>query len=279
MTQIEIKHHRIRSTDGLTLAVVEGGERSGPPILFVHGYLFSAAAFARQFEGALTRHHRLIAMDLRGHGDSEKPRDLAAYANPAMWADDVACVLDALEVEQAIIVGWSLGSRVTLNYAWHHGFARIAALNLVAATLARNSHGSSAGLPPQFRELLAPEPELRRTATRRFVDACGFPGGEDSQPLHTFAEAAMGVPVEARLGSRAWPILYDDALSWISAPTLITHGALDPLVMERTARAHVEVIPEAELALIADAGHLVFFQSPARFNDDLATLARRVFPS
>ena len=272
-----IEHHRICSPDGIALAVVDGGVRSAPPILFIHGFLFSAAAFALQFKGALARRHRLIGIDLRGHGGSDKPRDVAAYADARTWADDVACVLESLDVGRAIIVGWSLGSRVALNYAWRYGFGRIAGLNLVGATLASGSHGPDAGLPPQWRDLLATDTDARRDATRRFVDECAAPLGADARPLEAFTETAMGVPVEARLGSKCWPIPYDDDLSWISVPTLITHGALDRLVSEQTARAQVEAIPNAELALITGGGHLAFFQQCEQYDNDLAGHARRCF--
>ena len=89
MSLADVARRHVSTSDGLKLQVVEGGNPSGPSILFVHGYLSSSDAFRRQFEGPLSKTHRLIAFDLRGHGGSEKPLDIAAYIESRVWADDV----------------------------------------------------------------------------------------------------------------------------------------------------------------------------------------------
>lgn len=269
------RHYSVSSSDGLRLHVVEHGNPAAPPILFIHGYLFSSAVFVRQIEGPLAATHRLISLDLRGHGGSDKPADPSAYQHAKVWADDVASVIDALKLDRALIVGWSLGSRVALNYAWTYGFGRIAGLNLVGASLGTDNH--KAGLPPHLRDLLSPDAEVRRALTAKFVDACAVPGYVERNLLDAFTATAMDVPLEARVGARGWPIPYDDNLSWISGPVLISHGIDDPLVPEAKARAQVDAIPGAALALIENAGHLAFLQQSDRFNDDLARFAARAF--
>jgi non-heme chloroperoxidase len=272
-----VREHRIQSSDGTTVVAYEAGSPAGAPILFIHGYLFSAAAFSRQMEGPLGRHHRLVAVNLRGHGESDKPRDLMRYANATLWADDIDCVMNGLEIDRALIVGWSLGSRVALNYAWVHGFSRIAVLNLVAATLATNSHGPSGCLPPALIHLLAEDFEARHAATAAFMKVCSEPGRVDNQSLKSFLAEAMKVPVEARLGSRIWALPYDNDLRWITTPTLITHGIRDPVVTEELSRSHATSIAGATLAIISDAGHMPFFQNPEMFDNSLMELASRAF--
>lgn len=271
--------HRVTSRDGLNLQVTVGGNPSGRPILLIHGYLFSSAVFARQFEGPLAESFRLIGFDLRGHGGSDKPRELAAYLDARAWADDVACVLDALNVDRAVIVGWSLGSRVAANYAWTHGFDRIAALNFVGAVLAPESHGPDAGLPAHLRDLLSPHDDLREAATLAFLKACAAPAALDQAMSQAFTATAMSVPREARLGARAWPVPYDGALGWIRSPLLFTHGRQDPLAPESTVRDQAAAVQGAELKIVEDAGHLVFLQQPSVFDRDLAELSASGFAS
>ena len=263
----------IKSSDGLEIATYEGGDPSLPPILFIHGYLFSAGAFAMQFSGPLARTNRLLAMDLRGHGASQKPLDAARYAASAQWADDVACVLDAFNVGRAVIVGWSLGSRVTLNYAWHKGFSRIAGLNLVAATLATGSHDATAGLSPNLAGLLADDYDLRYRTTGECVVICTTPGLDDDWASRTFLDHAMAIPPQARTGARSWALSYDDTLTWIAAPTLVTHGIADPVVSLELSRSHVAAIPRAMLDVIDSAGHLPFFQNAAEYDTALQSFA------
>ena len=267
--------HRIQAADGLQLSVLEGGVSSGPTVLFIHGYLFSSDVFQHQFAGELSRTHRLVAVDLRGHGDSDKPTDVEAYGDARTWADDIAAVVDQLDIDKALFVGWSLGSRVTLNYAWHHGFDRVAGLNLVAATLASSSHDSSAGLPDKLTGLLADDLDSRQRTTREFIDACFYPDKATGSAAEAFFAHAMDIPVAARLGAKCWSIPYDDSLSWVAAPTLITHGESDPLVPEQTSRAHVNAIAAAELSIIGNSGHLAFYQQPASYDAEIVAFMQR----
>lgn len=264
------------SSDGTSIAFVETGEPSRPPIIFIHGYLFSTDAFERQIESSLGSSFRLVALDLRGHGNSGKPEASSAYQDASLWADDVEVVLNELDIERALLVGWSLGSRVALNYAWCKGFERIAGMNLVAATLATTAHDASGGLTQDLRNLLSLSKPEREDATRYFLKLCGAPTLDLAAEEH-FLDMAMRVPPTARLGARSWMLPYDDTLSWVTVPTMITHGESDPVVAEALSRSHVAAIPGARLDITPDAGHLAFFQNPEVFNQRLRSFAREVF--
>jgi pimeloyl-ACP methyl ester carboxylesterase len=82
-----MKSHRIIGGGGTQLHVVETGNPNGRPILFIHGFSQCWRAWSRQLNSDLAEDHRLLAMDMRGHGLSDKPRD--AYADSKLWADDV----------------------------------------------------------------------------------------------------------------------------------------------------------------------------------------------
>ncbi|HEY6743342.1 MAG TPA: alpha/beta fold hydrolase [Lapillicoccus sp.] len=80
----EHRSHRVPGGNGVALQVEETGNHEGRPVLFVHGISQCRLAWSRQLRSALGRDLRLVAMDLRGHGLSEKPRD--DYGDPAVWA-------------------------------------------------------------------------------------------------------------------------------------------------------------------------------------------------
>jgi len=269
--------HYIPSSDGTRLAVRDLGKRDARPIVFIHGYLFSSDAFAGQFLGRLKDDYRLISLDLRGHGRSEKPLDSAAYGDRKVWADDVAYVLDALDVERALLVGWSLGSRVAVNYGSIYGLDRVAGFNLVTTVVARAPQPPSSTTPAQLRDLTSPDLEVRRAATRWFIEACAAPHVFDPEQLDAFVATSMETPLAARRANTSWYVGYADFLPRISAPLLVTHGAEDRFTPEAASRTLADAVPSATLSMFAETGHLPFIQRPERFNDELAGLAARVF--
>ena len=99
----------VKSADGTVIAYERHGQ--GPAVVLIHGWLFSRAAFERQVNGELAERCRVIAYDLRGHGESGKPDNPAAYADGTLWAADLDCVLQAVGMERPVLAGWSLPGR------------------------------------------------------------------------------------------------------------------------------------------------------------------------
>jgi pimeloyl-ACP methyl ester carboxylesterase len=89
-----------------------GGPR--PPLLLVHGSGASRKVFAKQFDSPLADLHRIVALDLPGHGESENAADPAAYTIPALAAA-VGEVLDDLRIAHPVVLGWSLGGHVAIE--------------------------------------------------------------------------------------------------------------------------------------------------------------------
>ena len=82
-----MKHHTITGGGATRLHLVEAGEARAPSILFLHGCSQSWLSWDRQMRSELARRYRLVAMDLRGHGSSERPHD--GYDDSRLWAADV----------------------------------------------------------------------------------------------------------------------------------------------------------------------------------------------
>ncbi|MFC6837796.1 alpha/beta fold hydrolase [Halomarina ordinaria] len=111
--------HDVTGGGRTTIHVDETGDDDGPAVLFVHGCTQSRLAWDRQLQSDLDDDFRLVAMDLRGHGDSERPTE--AYDDPALWGDDVRAVIDELQLDQPTLVGWSYGGLVMSDYFKTHG--------------------------------------------------------------------------------------------------------------------------------------------------------------
>src|SRR3954452_22618432 len=129
------KIHTVTGGGNLRLHVREWGRASGPAILFIHGWSQNHMCWSRQYESALADEFRLIAYDLRGHGMSDAPLEPEHYLDGALWAEDVAAILEQLEIDKAVLVGWSYGGFVISDYVRAHGQDRIAAINLVEGAL------------------------------------------------------------------------------------------------------------------------------------------------
>ena len=109
-----MKRHMITGGGGIQLHLVETGNSRGRPMVFIHGLSQSGLAWTRQLNSELADHYRLVAMDMRGHGLSDKPRE--GYADSRLWADDVRAVIQALNLDHPILCGWSYGPLVILDY-------------------------------------------------------------------------------------------------------------------------------------------------------------------
>src|SRR6202012_112692 len=133
------RHRSVRTADGVELHVVEAGRPDGPAIVFVHGLASSSAAWAGLLDHQeLARRFRLIAFDLRGHGQSAtdlKPEQLTAdgpEAGARPWAQDRHGVGSG--AESPILVGWSFGGSVVQSWLQtHRGPGSAPAVALICA--------------------------------------------------------------------------------------------------------------------------------------------------
>jgi len=128
-------------SDGLRLAVQVSG--AGPPLIYAHG-LTGSRLQSQRLLGTLADRYRLITFDQRGHGDSTPVTDPAFYQARSM-ADDISAIMDALEIESAIVGGTSMGAATALLFAlrWPE---RVKQLVLSAPAFGDGPHPASASL-------------------------------------------------------------------------------------------------------------------------------------
>jgi pimeloyl-ACP methyl ester carboxylesterase len=246
-------------------------------VLLIHGWSQSHLCWARQAAGPLARRFRLVAFDIRGHGMSEKPAGAEHYADPRLWADDVAAVVDGLGLDRPVLVAWSYGGFIATDYIRAYGDEAVAGVNLVG--------GAVRLLPPSFVDIgpgfLDNAPDACRqdlatsaAAVRRFLGAC------TARPLARDAwDAAlcwnMVVPAEVRGALVSREIDGGDVLSRMSAPVLVTHGRADEIVLPSMAEHVLGVCPTAEASWYEGIGHMPFWEDPARFDRELAAFVDR----
>jgi len=173
-----MKSQHITGGGGTRLHVVETGNPQGRPILFIHGFSQCWLAWGRQMHSDLAKDHRLVALDLRGHGLSDKPRD--AYGESRLWADDVNAILQSLRLEQAILSGWSYGSLVILDYIRHYGEGAVGGLQLVGGISKLGSDEANSVISPEFLALATAQ-GLRKLDSMTPQQAAGFLRAENEK--------------------------------------------------------------------------------------------------
>jgi non-heme chloroperoxidase len=266
--------HAITGGGGCRLHVEEYGNPDGRPILFLHAFSQCRLSWARQVESDLADDFRLVALDLRGHGLSEKPRD--AYGDSALWAEDVAAVISSLELDHPILCGWSYAGLVICDYLRQHGEDEIGGINLVSAISKVGSEQALSVLTPEFLALVpgffsndAIESIGALEAMLRIVCYDPLPPAD----LYTMLGFNAIVPPHVREGLFSRTLDNDDVLSRLRAPVLVTHGRDDRCVLPAAAEQHAALIPNATLSLYPQMGHAPHWEDAARFNREIRELA------
>ncbi|HSN92705.1 MAG TPA: alpha/beta fold hydrolase [Anaeromyxobacteraceae bacterium] len=240
----------------------------GPPAVLVHGWSSSSGVFA-EVAAALAGERRVIAPDLRGHGRSGGD---GTFGIPDL-AGDLALLLERLDLEGALLLGWSMGAQVALE-ALPAVAPRLAALALVSGTPRFVAgEGWPHGQPARTVEALAHR--LRRDPARavaRFFDDMFVPGelaDPDRARLDALrralppphpASALAGLDALARGDQRP-------RLAAVRVPLLVLHGEADPICPASAARAVAASVAGSRLALWPGVGHAPFLSRPGPFLD------------
>ena len=269
-----VEEHTITGGGGCRLHLVETGNRNGQPILFLHGFSQSVLAWSAQLGSELGRRFRLVAMDLRGHGASDRPT--GGYEDSKLWADDVDAAIRELSLVQPILCGWSYGPLVMLDYVRYYGEARIGGLHFVDGI---SKLGSAAALSVLTPEMLALVPGLFSTDAQTSVSALDsllrliFVRQPSAADMYTMLGYNVIAPPFVRQALFSRTVDNDDLLPTIRKPVLITHGAADAVVKLDVVEQHHRLLPQAEIQIMPNVGHAPFREDPSSFNRRLGAFA------
>ncbi|HAM01223.1 MAG TPA: hypothetical protein DCQ30_03200 [Acidimicrobiaceae bacterium] len=282
----DLVHHDVSVEDGATIHVVERG--SGPGLLLLHGMMLSSAVWVHQLTD-LSARHRVVAVDLRGHGRStsgSRPWDIETMA------DDVRAVVDALHLRGCLLVGHSMGGIVALKLAQDLAGTspseRFCGVVVVSSTpgptvrLPGWSQWSQATTPATRRALLmleragaalAPSEDLRWWLTR-------FGFGPEPVPAQVrFVEEvhqAMPIGAFAQLAPMLGGVDLSAGLIDIELPLLVVVGSHDRLVGPHPARRMADVIPQAQLVELPRCGHMPMLERRHEFSRLLEEFCAKV---
>lgn len=253
------------ASDGARIAYQDEGQ--GRPLVLLHGLMAHSGFFAKQ--RALASEFRLIGIDLRGHGQSVV-HDRAPTVE--QLADDVTAIAEALELDDAVAVGWSLGAPVLWHVLSGPAADRFAGAVIVDMTpRVLNDEEWQLGLSQELCE-------ARQTAIRDDFANFAIGAGQAmfAQPVREEHRALADWAGEefARNDSTAidslWSSLVDQdfrpVLGRIRQPTLVIHGAHSQLYGSDTAKHLVSALPNARAVQFDRSGHAPQLEQPDLFN-------------
>jgi pimeloyl-ACP methyl ester carboxylesterase len=263
----------VTTPDGLTLAVQEWGNPRGAEILLIHGYNQSYLSWLRQVgDAALAADFRMVTLDLRGHGASDKPTDAKYYAH-ARWGDDIAAVMRATGLRRPVLVGWSFAGNVICDYLRDYGAAGIAGINFVAASTKVEQRFFGPGRT-HLPDMSSSDLVTQIAGTRGFLRACfQHPPTEDDFEIMLAFNMVVPPPVRKAIMSR--PRNPGDVLAQLRCPTLVTHGIDDHILVVALGEFTAAAVPGAKLSLYEGVGHAPFWEDAPRFNRELAEFTRQ----
>lgn len=248
---------------------------SGQPILFIHGWCMSSAIWAYQQEAVAAR-CRFLALDLHGHGASGLPD--TSRNGFAGYADDIVMLMEQLNLQDVVAVGWSLGAQALLK-AYTSLKQRLSAVVLIGAT-PRFTAAAHFPYGLQAKEAEGMRLKVRRNLGRALEGFHRnlFAAGELDDPqlakqvAQVLERVAMPLPeaaLEGLDGLMQEELLEEVAL--LRTPTLLLHGEQDRVCLPQASLWLEQHIAGSQRRTFAGCGHAPFLSQPVAFNQALIT--------
>ena len=260
--------------DGTVIHFKDWG--TGTPVVFSHGWPLQGDAWEDQMMFLASHGYRVIAHDRRGHGLSSQPwqgNDMDTYA------DDLAALLDTLDIKGATLVGHSTGGGEVAHYIGRHGEKRVAKAVLVGAVPPQmvQSPTNPGGLPMSVFDgiragVLADRSQFFKDLSGPFYGA-NRPGSKVTQGQRdTFWLQGMqcGIKNAYDCIKEFSEVDYTADLKKITVPTLVVHGSDDQIVpIDASGKASAKIIKHAKLIIYEGAPHGLPTTHRDRLNEDL----------
>lgn len=251
------------------LAFLESSGK-GMPVIFIHGNSSCREVFQHQLETKLATAHRLIAVDLLGHGQSDDALEPRQAYTVVGHAATLIEALRSLNITRAALIGWSLGGHISLEMIGQ-GFDAAGAMIIGAPPIRRGILGMIRGFQTQLDLLLATKSVLNARDISRFARVCV--GEKYAVKFHNAI---------ARTDRRARPILGAGLMAglgveqrWIvenlSTPIAIVNGSEEPFTrLDYVANISYQALWDHRCHIIDGVGHAPFLEAPEQFNELLS---------
>lgn len=269
----------ITTKDGTTIFYKDWGK--GQPVVFSHGWPLSADAWDGQMVFLGQQGYRVIAHDRRGHGRSSQPWD---GNDMDTYADDLAGLIEALDLKEAVLVGHSTGGGEVARYIGRHGTRRVAKAVLVGAVppIMLKTEANPEGLPIAVFDGIRKGTFDDRSQFFKDLSMAfyGFnragakvsEGARDSFWLQGMTGGIKGLLDCIKQFSETD---FTEDLKKIDVPTLVIHGDDDQIVpIDASSRKTARLVPNATLKVYPGGSHGLTLTQQDQFNADLLAFIR-----
>jgi pimeloyl-ACP methyl ester carboxylesterase len=236
---------------------------SGQPVVLIHGYPLDGHSWERQVPALLQAGHRVITYDRRGFGQSSQPSTGYDYDT---FAADLNTVLETLDVRDAVLVGFSMGTGEVARYVARYGSSRVAKVAFLASLepfLLQTEDNPDGAAPQSFFDDIVTTVTADRYAyfTKFYEDFYNLDenlGSRISEEAvrNSWAVAAGSSAIAAAAAPLTWPTDFRADIPAIDVPALIVHGTGDRILpIDATGRRFSTLLPDAEYVEIDGAPH------------------------
>ncbi|MFL5666934.1 MAG: alpha/beta fold hydrolase [Ktedonobacteraceae bacterium] len=264
----------VTTQDGTRIFYKDWG--TGQPVVFSHGWPLNADAWDDQMLFVASHGYRAIAHDRRGHGRSSQPWD---GNDMDTYADDLAALIDTLDLHDVVLVGHSTGGGEVTHYIGRHGTSRVAKALLVGAVppLMLKTVSNPGGLPIETLDQIRTGVTTDRSQYYKDLSAPFYganrPGAQVSQGVRdAFWLMSMQVGLKAAfdcIKAFSETDMTEDLLRF-DIPTLIIHGDDDQIVpFGDSAPLSSKLVKDATLKVYPGADHGLTITHKEQFNEDL----------
>ncbi len=251
---------------------------NGKPIVLIHGWPLSDAMYEYQYQYLVRKGFRVIGITLRGFGKSDKP--YGKY-NFDVFSDDIKIVLEKLNIQNAVLGGFSMGGAVVIHYVTKYNAAHISKLALfgAAAPSWRQREGAPFGISETAgKDLVNQTMTQRQDLIAGFGSAFPAKEGNISKNVEKWLENinleaspyAITESISALLDLDLRPVL-----TKINIPTAIFHGTKDKLCDFALAEELHKGIKNSYIVRFEESGHALFVEEAAKFNQSLEKFANQ----
>lgn len=271
----------VKTADGADIFFKDGGPSEGSPILLSHGWPLNSDAWEATARFLANQGFRVIAHDRRGHGKSTQ-----TWTGNEMdtYADDLATLLDTLDLTGVTMIGHSTGGGEITRYLGRYGSARVAKLVLVSAVppLMVKTDDNPGGLPIDVFDVIRAGESANRSQLYRDLADGPFFGNNRTHDVPQGTRDAFWLQGLASGTHNAYECIaafsatdFRSDLANVDIPTLVIHGDDDQIVpFEISGKLSAQLVPHAQLIVYEDGAHGLPDTERDRLHADILTFLR-----
>ena len=267
---------RLRS--GLNVRVVERGDPDSPPLVLIHGWGCSVYVFRRNMPALADGGFRVIAVDLKGHGLSDKPVASDEYTIDSL-VEHLLDILDALRLERPALAGHSLGGSLIYHFASRYPerarcLGLLSPVGLNGVPLMWLYRGLTPKLLTPILRQIRPRVIVRLALRRVYGRRAHFTPRDVEEFLAPSQFPEYALAMRELLHNYDWTAAKHRRLTPVDVPAIGLWGALDHMMPDDGMGIYAPLLPQIVLRVIPDAGHVIAEETPEEVNAALLALVR-----